>query len=108
MIFIFETTQYFGDGMGMFPPQNNVKDIEEYKNLYQQAGFQILEFVDATDECWKTHFRYLKSWFEEEFQAGKVDEQTYHTNTFAVDRLLNSSLFVAYLLVSAKKPVKIP
>ncbi|MBG1264977.1 class I SAM-dependent methyltransferase [Nostoc sp. WHI] len=100
---IFETTQYFGDWI--VPQNNNVKDIEEYKNLYQQAGFQDIEFVDATDECWKTHFRDLKSWIEEEFKTGKIDEQTYNTNVVAIDALLDSSS-IDYLLVSAKKPVK--
>ncbi|BAZ70576.1 putative methyltransferase (plasmid) [Fischerella sp. NIES-4106] len=105
--FIFETTQYFGDEMDMVPFENNVKNIEEYENLYKQAGFHLLECVDATNECWIKHFKYLKSWFEEEFKAGKVDQQTYYTNTVAVDRLLDSSLFIAYLLVSAKKPLKV-
>jgi MPBQ/MSBQ methyltransferase len=99
---IFENTQYFGDWI--VPQNNNVKNIEEYKNLYQQAGFQGIEFVDSTEECWKTHFRDLKYWIEEEFKIGKEDEETYNLNVTAIDALLDSSS-IDYLLVSAKKPV---
>ncbi|MBW4594949.1 MAG: methyltransferase domain-containing protein [Brasilonema angustatum HA4187-MV1] len=97
---IFENTQHFGDWI--VPQKNIVKDIEEYKHLYQQAGFQLLEFVDLTDECWKNHFRVLKSWFVKEFEAGDVDEQTYQVNVDAIDGLLSSSA-ITYLFVSAKK-----
>ncbi|MBR8837986.1 MAG: methyltransferase domain-containing protein [Stigonema ocellatum SAG 48.90 = DSM 106950] len=100
---IFDTTEYFG---GFVIPENIVKDIEEYKNLYNRAGFQQIEVVEATDECWKTHYRDLKSWIEEEFQGGKIDEPTYQANVGAIDVLLNlSSSSIGYLLVSAKKPV---
>jgi MPBQ/MSBQ methyltransferase len=101
---IFENTQYFGDWI--VTPKNIVKDIDEYKYLYQQAGFQLLEFVDLTDECWKNHFRFLKSWFVKEFEVGDVDEETYLVNVGAIDGLLNTSS-IGYLLVSAKKPVKV-
>jgi MPBQ/MSBQ methyltransferase len=103
---IFENIQHFGDWI--VTPKNIVKDkdIEEYKNLYQQAGFQLLEFVDVTDECWLTHFRYLKSSIEEEFQARAIDEQTYQVNVDAINGLLSSSS-IAYLLVSGEKPVKV-
>lgn len=98
---MFDTTKYFG---GLIVPENIVKDIEEYKNLYQQAGFQLLEVVDTTDECWKTHYRDLKSSIQEEWKAGEIDEETYKTNVVAIDALLDSSS-INYLLVSAKKPV---
>lgn len=102
---IFENTQLLGDSI--VPQENIVKDknLEEYKNLYQQVGFQGLEFVEATDECWLRHFRYLKSWMEEEFKAGEVDEQTYQINVNAIDGLLSSSS-IDYLLISATKPAK--
>ncbi|MEM7727211.1 MAG: methyltransferase domain-containing protein [Cyanobacteria bacterium P01_A01_bin.45] len=101
---IFENTKLLGDWI--VPQKNIIKEIEEYKSLYQQAGFQLSELVDATDECWKNHFRYLKSWFMEEFKAGDVDEKTYQFNVDAIDNLLSSSS-MAYWLVSARKPLKI-
>jgi MPBQ/MSBQ methyltransferase len=100
---MFDTTKYFGD---LVVSENIVKDIEEYKNLYKQAGFQLLEVVDATDECWITHYRDLKHSIQEEWKAGEIDEQTYQINVDAIDALLASSS-INYLLVSAKKPVKV-
>ncbi|WP_256875089.1 class I SAM-dependent methyltransferase [Nostoc sp. C052] len=102
---IFENTQHFGDWI--IPESNNVRDIQEYKNLYQQVGFQQVEFVGVTDECWLKHYRYLKSSIEEEFKAGKIDEQIYQTNVVGIDGLLDSSS-IDYFLVSAKKPTKVP
>ncbi|MFN6563897.1 MAG: class I SAM-dependent methyltransferase [Nostoc sp. ChiSLP01] len=103
---IFKDISHFGDWI---VPEKNItkdKDVEEYKNLYQQAGFQLLDFVDVTEECWLKHYRYLKSSIEEEFQAGEINEQTYQLNVNGIDRLLTSSS-IAYLLVSTKKPVKV-
>jgi ubiquinone/menaquinone biosynthesis C-methylase UbiE len=102
---IFDNTQLFGDWI---VPQTNIvkeKDINAYKNLYQQAGFQLLEFVDVTNECWLTHYRYLKSSIETEWQAGEIDEQTYQVNISAIDNLLSSSS-ITYLLLAIKKPAK--
>ncbi|MEI2579472.1 class I SAM-dependent methyltransferase [Scytonema sp. PRP1] len=99
---VFNTTKYFGD---LVVPQNIVQDIEEYKGLYQQAEFQQIEVLEATEECWNTHSRDLKSWIEKEFEAGEIDEETYKVNVAAIDDLLISSS-LNYLLVSAKKPIK--
>ena len=102
---IFDTTKYFGD---LIVPENIVKDkdIEDYKRLYQQAGFQPIEFVEATEVCWKIHYRDLKSSIIEEFNTGKIDEETYNFNVVAIDALLDSSS-IDYLLVSVKKPVNL-
>jgi ubiquinone/menaquinone biosynthesis C-methylase UbiE len=97
----FATTEYLGDWT--VPQANTVKDIAEYQNIYQQLGFQQLQFVEATEECWFRHFRHLKSWLGEEFQSEKMDEETYNANVNAIDRLLSSSA-ITYLLVAAKKP----
>ncbi|BDI19837.1 hypothetical protein ANSO36C_56390 [Nostoc cf. commune SO-36] len=100
---IFENIQYFGDWI--VTPKNIVKDIDEYKHHYQQAGLQILEVVNVTDDCWENHYRYLKSWLLKELAAGDIDEEAYQLNVGAIDGLLNTSS-IDYLLVSAKKPVK--
>ncbi|XWK89434.1 MAG: class I SAM-dependent methyltransferase [Phormidium sp.] len=99
---IFETREYFGDWI--VPEDNTVKGIKEYKNLYQKVGWDRVEFVEATNECWLNHFRDMKSAIEQEFQTGKINEQVYQTNVVAIDRLLNSS-DITYLLVSAQKPI---
>lgn len=102
---IFEHTKLLGDWS---VPQENIipnNDVNNYKNIFQQAGFQLLELLKVTDECWLTHFQYLKSYMVEGFKAGEVDEQTYKVNVDAIDGLLSSSS-IDYLLVSAKKVVR--
>jgi ubiquinone/menaquinone biosynthesis C-methylase UbiE len=99
---ICEKTEYFG---GLLLAENTIKDIEEYQNIYQKAGFEQVELVEATEECWFRHFRHLKSWMEAEFKAGEVDEQTCKANVDAIDNLLSTS-DITYALVSAKKPMK--
>ncbi|MEB3279239.1 MAG: class I SAM-dependent methyltransferase [Lyngbya sp.] len=98
---ICEKTEYFG---GFYRAENTVKDIEAYKNIYQKTGFDRVELVEATEECWLRHFRHLKTWMEEEFQAGEVEEKIYQANVDAIDNLLGTSA-ITYVLVSAKKPV---
>jgi MPBQ/MSBQ methyltransferase len=98
---IFDTTKYFGD---LIVPENIVRDLQEYQILYQQAGFQQLEIEEATEKCWKTHYRDLRASIESEFHTGKINAQTYELNVVAIDALLDSSS-IEYLLVSAQKPL---
>ncbi|WP_446394973.1 class I SAM-dependent methyltransferase [Coleofasciculus sp. E1-EBD-02] len=98
---ISATTEYFGN---LVITENTVKDIEAYQNLYQKAGFDQVKLVEATEECWKTHFRHLKSWMESQFQAGEIDEETCKFNVNAIDNLLGvDSAAITYVLVSANK-----
>jgi MPBQ/MSBQ methyltransferase len=78
--------------------------MAEYQNLYQQAGFKDVQFVEVTEECWFRHFRHLKSWLTEDWQSGKLDEETYNLNIKPLDNLLSSSA-ITYWLVAAQKPV---
>ncbi|NEO29946.1 MAG: class I SAM-dependent methyltransferase [Symploca sp. SIO3C6] len=96
---ISETTEDLG---GLVVTQNIVKDFEAYKNLYQQQGFQQVELVKATEECWNKHYRHLKSWLQEQFKAGEIDEETYKFNVDAIDNLLKRAL-IDYALIAAKK-----
>lgn len=100
----FATTELLGDWT--VPQANTVKDMAEYQNLYQQAGFKNVQFVEVTEECWFRHFRHLKSWLTEELQSGKLDEETYNLNIKPLDNLLSSSV-ITYWLVAAQKPVNI-
>ena len=97
---VFATTQYFGDWL--VPEANTINSVEDYKNLYQQVGFESVELLEATEECWFKHFRYMKNWLAEELQGGKIDEEAYKFNITAIDALLNTSA-IAYCLVAAKK-----
>jgi MPBQ/MSBQ methyltransferase len=98
---IFETTQYFGD---LIVAENIIRDqdLETYKSLYHQAGFAQVNCIEATEACWKTHYRDLKFSIEAELQTGQIDRATYELNVGAIDALLASSS-IDYVLVSAQK-----
>jgi ubiquinone/menaquinone biosynthesis C-methylase UbiE len=98
----FATTELLGNWT--VPQANIVKGVADYQNLYQQAGFKDVEFMEVTEECWFRHFRHLKSWLTEELQSGKLDQESYNFNITALDNLLSSSA-LTYWLVSAQKPV---
>ncbi|NEQ68436.1 MAG: methyltransferase domain-containing protein [Symploca sp. SIO2D2] len=97
---ICEKTEYFGN---LVIAENAVKDLEAYQHLYQQAGFEQIKIVDATEECWKRHFRHLRGWMEAQFQAGEINKEICEANVTAIDNLL-SSWALSYALVSANKP----
>jgi len=99
---IFETTEWLGDWM--VPLKNNVKDMEEYKDVYLQARFKQVELVDTTNQCWGEYCRRRMHWLQQTFLAGKLDEPTFREIMVVFDGLLNSSVR-HYLLVSAKKPL---
>lgn len=98
---IFETTKYFGD---LIVAENIIpdRDLATYKSLYYQAGFERVDCIEATEACWKTHYRDLKSSIDAELQTGQIDRATYELNVGAIDALLASSS-IDYVLVSAQK-----
>jgi SAM-dependent methyltransferase len=98
---IFENSSRMGDWM--VPPQNNVKSIEGYKNIYRQIGFDSIEIVNTTTQSWGEFFRHLQSWCKKKFQEGKIDEATFRQYMFVSDCMLDSTV-KHYVLVSAKKP----
>lgn len=100
---LFATLEFFGDWI--VPENNTVADQDEYKNLYQRIGFDPVEFVEATNQCWLNHFRDLKSSIEAEFKRGDINQKVYELNVVGIDKLLSSSA-ITYGLVSAKKPIK--
>lgn len=98
---VFATTEYLG-GDKVIPQANKVNSLEDYKNLYQQLGFESVELLEVTEECWLTHFRFMQTWLAEELQTGKIDEETYNFNVKALEGLLSTSVN-NYCLVCATK-----
>ena len=96
-----EATEYLG-GDVLIPQANIINSVEEYENLYQKVGFESVELIEATEECWLKHSQYMKNWLYEEFQAGKMNEDEYNFNVSTGEDSLNFSN-ISYYLVSAKK-----
>ena len=102
---IFESFETIKEFDRMMHPQNEVKSLEEYKGIYRRAGFEQIEIIDATNQCWCEFFRHLMDWAQKRFLAGELDEPTFRQCMVNWNRSLNSSTVRRYLLVSAKKPV---
>ena len=96
---VFATTEYLG-GDKLIPTANTIDSLEDYQSLYQQLGFESVELLEVTEECWFKHFRYMQTWLDEDLQAGKIDQEEYNFNVKALEGLLNTSANT-YCLVSA-------
>jgi len=93
---------------GWFLPRgNHVKTLEAYRDIYLQAGFDEVQVVEATEECWKKSRRHLMRWAWQ-----KSLERKSRIGTFRrLKALIAMALFVTllsivirhYALVSAKK-----
>lgn len=84
------------------PKKNWVKDLEEYKLVYLRAGFEEVEVVDATKECWKQFCTYFWRWWRERFLAGEIKLPTY-IKKIILSNLVGNAALKYYLLVSATK-----
>jgi ubiquinone/menaquinone biosynthesis C-methylase UbiE len=56
--------------------QNYVTNLNEYEVVFRRAGFQNITIIDATENCWKSYFRYLVKFLHEKFLAQEIDEST--------------------------------
>jgi MPBQ/MSBQ methyltransferase len=81
--------------------KNYVRDLREYRDVYLRAGFQEVEVVDATRECWEDFRRHLMQWQRKQVLSRRVDLRTFSRSMF---RLLAGTLILKhYVLVSARK-----
>jgi len=47
--------------------ENYVQNLNAYEALYRQLGFQSIVIVDATENCWRRHYRYAVEFAHEKF-----------------------------------------
>lgn len=81
--------------------KNYVQDLRAYRDVYLRAGFQEVELVEATRECWEGFRRHLMQWQRKQVLARRVDLRTFSRSML---RLLAGTLMLKhYLLVSARK-----
>lgn len=84
------------------PAANYVKTLEEYRNLYRSCGFDQINIIDSTEECWiRFCLRYMES-AQGRFRRGLISRRAFQKVT---DTMLRRSLRTRYyLLVAAHKP----
>ena len=92
------------------PMANYVRDIEAYRDMYRRAGFQDVEIVEATKECWIGFRQHLMRWLRE-----KARDRERGPGQPGRLRILAASVLIGmwvamlrvgirhYVLVSAKK-----
>jgi len=82
--------------------ENYVKNINEYKKIFDDLGFIDVEVIDTTKESWGGHRKAVMKWMWDKFRTGKANLK----QLIYIDyRLIELSLKLKhYLLVHAKKP----
>lgn len=81
--------------------KNYVRDLREYRDLYLRAGFQEVEVVDATRECWHGFRKHLARWQRRQVLSRRVDLRTASRSLLRV--LAGTLMLKHYVLVSARK-----
>lgn len=82
--------------------KNYVKDLEEYKSIIHQAGFDEVEVIDATEECWKRHFRYVVRYVHEKFLCKEITLEELGVHLYHTYR---RALYVEYYLLAGAKKI---
>jgi MPBQ/MSBQ methyltransferase len=80
---------------------NHVKNLNDYRTLYHEAGFRDVEIVDSTTESWTRFYDHLWSWRREKFRAGQISWRTYYG--MCLHNLAAKAALKSYLLVAATK-----
>ena len=51
-------------------PDNYVPDLDVYRRLFEEAGLVIDHLEDATEACWKNHYRHITRYAHEAYLHG--------------------------------------
>jgi ubiquinone/menaquinone biosynthesis C-methylase UbiE len=82
------------------PRQNFVADVQSYREVYGRAGFEEVQVVDATTECWHRFRRNVARWAGQKFMGGQLNAK--HLLRGALGVVLTAPI-THYLLVAARK-----
>jgi MPBQ/MSBQ methyltransferase len=78
-----------------------LSDLQAYSDLYHRVGFQGVEIIDATKECWEGYYTNLA-----QYCCDKLEKQEFELGTFnkiAVNIFRKIPATRAYVLVGARK-----
>lgn len=84
-----------------FPEENFVERLEDYRQLYRQAGFQTVEIEDATRQSWESSFWQVIHFAYGKFLIGAIDADQLYTFLDRIYRLTADLRY--YVLVKAEK-----
>jgi ubiquinone/menaquinone biosynthesis C-methylase UbiE len=76
---------------------------DDYGELCRRSGFREIEVVDATKECWESHYKNVATYAENKFLLGDIDVKTYEMLAARIFRLLPH--IGTYVIVAARKAI---
>lgn len=77
---------------------NYVKDLEGYQHIIQRAGFDEVEVIDATEQCWRRHFWHVVHYVHERFLYKEISWEQMKTHLYHTYR---RALYIDYYLLAA-------
>jgi MPBQ/MSBQ methyltransferase len=83
-------------------PANFVRSIGDYRALYTRRGFEDVQVIDATRECWSGFLRHANRWLTRRTLAGEIAPVA--ASGLRRRLALRAALTRSYLLVCARKP----
>jgi len=81
--------------------QNYVVGPDEYAPILAKAGFEDIEVIDVTENCWKRHYWYVVEYFHRKLLAGEIDLSELEVCLQNTYRRTNQITY--YLLAAATK-----
>jgi MPBQ/MSBQ methyltransferase len=92
---------------GHLPEANYVEGVDEYRARLVAAGFEDIQLVDATQECWEGFCNSLKQWPGVLRRRGELGFMQAILASFVIYLgIVKISFFVnRYLLVAARRPL---
>jgi MPBQ/MSBQ methyltransferase len=84
------------------PQDNHVHDLGHYQRLYRDAGFDRVDVVDATHECWLQFHQHAVRYAVDQFVLGKIPPEV--VRKIRVSLHLWGLAIRHYVLAGARKP----
>jgi ubiquinone/menaquinone biosynthesis C-methylase UbiE len=81
--------------------ENYVQDLAEYRAIWHRAGFQQVELVDATTECWEGYFWNVVRYVHRKLLMGEITREEVHQHLYHT--YLHVPHMRYYLLVRGEK-----
>jgi len=82
--------------------KNHLDTLDEYTELLASTGFEVVEVLDTTEECWRRHYRHLVSYGHEMLLNGEIDFAELQKYMAATYKRVPD--MVKYLLAAGRKP----
>lgn len=84
-----------------FPLENWLENLEAYRTMLKQIGFDQVEIIDTTKESWVSFNENFRRYTIEQYKARKVSRSKHMMNSFF--HKLSLSSVKCYFLVAARK-----